>query len=124
MREAIKKMDKYSEEIRFMCKYKISTLVDIEKVKDEKKNDLRLLDNERNKLYYQKGKLIDGREKDKISKKIIKVTDKMKKVKKELWYCNDIADRKNEMAYDVRYVEEEKWKKQGNNKKNARRYER
>lgn len=116
MREAINKMNKYSEEIRFMCKYKISTLADIERVKDERKNDLRVLDNERNRLYYKRCKLSDSKEKDEISKEIIKVTDKMKNVKKELWYCNDIASRSYEMVEDVRYVEEDRWKKKENDK--------
>lgn len=112
MREAIKKMDKYSEEIRFMCKYKISTLEDIEKVKNERKNDLRLLDNERNRLYYKRGKLSDSKEKDDISKEIIKVTDKMKKVKKELLYCDDIIESSKEVKKNLKYIVEEKWKKQ------------
>ena len=88
MREEVKKMDKYSEEIRFMCKYKINTIIDIEKVKDERKDNLRLLDNQRNRLYYKRNKLNESKEKDEISKEIITVTDKMKKIKSELWYCN------------------------------------
>lgn len=84
MREEVSKMDRYSEEIRFMCKYKINTIADIEKVKDERKDNLRLLDNEGNRLYYKRNKLSESKEKDEISNKIINVTEKMKKIKKEL----------------------------------------
>lgn len=123
MREEVRKMDKYSEEIRFMCKYKINTIADIEKVKDERKDNLRLLDNQRNRLYYKRNKLNESKEKDEISKEIINVTEKMKKIKNELWYCKDIVDRSREMVEDIRYVEEDKWKKHEKNKKKARRYE-
>ncbi|MFG6318446.1 MAG: relaxase/mobilization nuclease domain-containing protein [Clostridia bacterium] len=112
MREEVRKMDKYSEEIRFMCKYQINTIADIEKVKDERKDNLRLLDNERNRLYYKRNKLNESKEKDEISKEIINVTEKMKKIKKELWYCNDIANKSNEVIENIKYVDDKKWKKQ------------
>ena len=37
MREEIKKMDKYSEQIRFICKYKLETINDVENLKEQKK---------------------------------------------------------------------------------------
>ena len=37
MRADIRKMDMYSEQIRFMCKYKLETLNRINNVKEEKK---------------------------------------------------------------------------------------
>ena len=35
MRAEVKKMDEYSERIRFLCKYKIETLSDVDNVKEE-----------------------------------------------------------------------------------------
>ena len=37
MRQAIKKMDKYSEQVRFVCKYKIETMRDIDNVKEKQR---------------------------------------------------------------------------------------
>ena len=36
MRKAVKKMDKYSEQIRFICKYKLETINDIDNLKEQK----------------------------------------------------------------------------------------
>ena len=39
-REEVKKMDKYSEQIRFICKYKLENINDIEYLKEEKKRKI------------------------------------------------------------------------------------
>ena len=40
MREEVKKMDEYSERIRFLCKYKIETLSDVDNVKEKKQEEM------------------------------------------------------------------------------------
>ena len=44
------------------------------------------------------------------------MTDKIKDVKRELFYCDDIVEKTNEVVENINYIEEKKWKKQ--NEKN------
>ena len=53
---------------------------------------------------------------------IIKVTDKIKNVKRELFYCDDIIKRTNKMVEDIKFIEQEKWNKQ--NEKEQKKKER
>ena len=40
MRAEVKKMDEYSERIRFLCKYKIETMSDVDNIKEQKQEEL------------------------------------------------------------------------------------
>ena len=53
-----------------------------------------------------------GSEKDGVTEDIIKVTDKIKNVKRELFYCDDIVERTNKILDEIKFIEEEKWNKQ------------
>ena len=48
MREAVKKMDEYSEQTRLLCKYNITTLSELNTCKNDFKEELQALINERN----------------------------------------------------------------------------
>ena len=74
MRAEVKKMDEYSERIRFLCKYKIETISDVDNVKEQKQEELQKVLNIRNRLYYKRQKLDGGIEKD--------VNDKIRMYKK------------------------------------------
>ena len=112
MRKAVRKLDQYTAEANLMCKYKLETLKDVKSYKEKSIENLRDLYNERNRLYYKRKSMEDGTEKDAVTEEIIKVTDKIKNVKRELFYCNDIVERTNEVVENIKYIEEEKWKKQ------------
>ena len=112
MRKEIKKLDQYTVEAKLLCQYKLESLEDVRNHKETKQEELKNLYNERNRLYYRKKALDAGAEKDVITEDIIKVTDKIKRVKKELFYCDDIIERSNKMVEDIRFIEEEKWRKQ------------
>ena len=116
MRREIRKLDQYSAEARLLCKYKLKTLDDVRNCKELKQNELKNLYNERNRLYYKRKGLENGDNKDTVTEEIIKVTDKIKNVKRELFYCDDIVERTNKMVEDIKFIEEEKWNKQ--NEKN------
>lgn len=88
-----------------MCKHGIETLNDVEVVKGRKIDKLRKLINERNRLYYRRGKLNDEVEKDEVSKKIIAVSEEIKSIRREIWHCREIADRSLKMIENVKYVE-------------------
>ena len=129
MREAVKKMDKYSEQIRFICKYKLETIKDIDNLKEQKQQELQKTLNTRNRLYYKRQKLDNESEKDIVTKEIINVTSVIEKVRKEIKLCDDIYDSVPKMKEQIKEVDEKeneiaKEKKLKVKKKKDRRYER
>lgn len=56
MQKAVKKMEFYSEQIRFMCKYKLETTGAVDELKDKKLREKQIILNKRNKLYYCRNK--------------------------------------------------------------------
>lgn len=112
MRREVKKLEQYTAEANMICKYKLMTLEDVRKHNEKKVDELRDLYNERNRLYYKRKGLEGGDDKDTVTEEIIKVTDKIKNVKRELFYCDDIVERSAKMVEDIKFIEEEKWNKQ------------
>lgn len=130
MREEVKKMDEYSERIRFLCKYKIETISDIDNVKEKKQEEMQKILNTRNRLYYKRQKLDNESEKDSVTKEIIEVTSVLAKVRKEIKLCDEIYDNVPKMKEQIRELDEkekenakEKEEKKLKKKKD-RRYER
>ena len=117
MRREIRRLNQYSAEANMICKYKLRTLDDVRNCKELKLNELKNLYNERNRLYYKRKGLDGGTEKDAVTEDIIKVTDKIKNVKRELFYCYDIIKRTNKMVEDIKFIEQEKWNKQNEREK-------
>ena len=114
-------MDKYSRQIRFICKYKLETINDIENLKEQKKEELQKTLNTRNRLYYKRQKLDNESEKDAVTKDIISVTSVIDKIRKEIKLCDEVGDNVSRMKEQIRETEEKLKKKQ---KKKDRRYER
>ena len=129
MREEVKKMDEYSKKIRFLCKYKIETMSDVDNVKEKKQEEMQNILNTRNRLYYKRQKLDNENEKDSVTKEIINVTSVLQKVRKEIRLCDDIYDSVPRMKKQIKEVDEKenenaKEKKLKEKKKKVRRYER
>ena len=127
MRKEVKKMDKYSEQIRFICKYKLENINDIENLKEQKKEELQKTLNTRNRLYYKRQKLNNESEKDVITKEIISVTSEIKKIRKEIKLCNEVGDNSRKMKEQIKEMREKeqekikiKEKKKNKNKKKDR----
>ena len=106
MRAAVKKMDEYSERIRFLCKYKIETMSDVDNVKEQKQEEMKKLLNVRNRLYYKRQKLDSGTEKDSVTKEIIDVTSVLQKVRKEIWLCDEVSDNARKMEAQIEEIDE------------------
>ena len=125
MRAEVKKMDEYSERIRFLCKYKIETMSDIDNVKEQKKEELQKILNIRNRLYYKRQKLDSEIEKDRATKEIIDVTSVLTKVRKEIRLCDEIYDGVPRMKEQIKEIDKkEQEKKLKEKKKKDRRYDR
>ena len=133
MRAEVKKMDEYSERIRFLCKYKIETMSDIDNVKEKKQEEMQKILNIRNRLYYKRQKLDNESEKDSVTKEIIDVTAVLTKVRKEIKLCDEIYDGVPKMKEQLKEMDEkekqkinekEQEKKLKEKKKKDRRYDR
>lgn len=125
MRAEVKKMDEYSERIRFLWKYKIETLSDVDNVKEKKQEEMQKILNIRNRLYYKRQKLDNESEKDVVTKEIIDVTSVLQKVRKEIRLCDEIFDSVPKMKEQLKGVDEkENQKAKEKEEKKDRRYER
>lgn len=124
MRAEVKKMDEYSERIRFLCKYKIETMSDVNNVKEKKQEEMKKILNARNRLYYKRQKLDSGDEKDSVTKEIIEVTAVLAKVRKEIRLCDEIYDGVLKMKEHIKEVDDKEKKKLKEKKKKDRRYDR
>ena len=110
MREAVKKMDKCSEQIRFICKYKLETIHDIDNLKEQKQEELQKTLNTRNRLYYKRQKLDNESEKDAVTKEIISVTSAIEKVRKEIRLCDEVGDNARKMKEQIKEMDEKEKK--------------
>lgn len=129
MRAEVKKMDEYSERIRFLCKYKIETMSDVDNIKEQKQEELQKILNIRNRLYYKRQKSDNGIERDRVTKEIIDVTSVLTKVRKEIKLCDEIYDGVPKMKEQIKELDDKekqkiKEKESKLKKKKDRRYER
>lgn len=111
MRAEVKKMDEYSERIRFLCKYKIETMSDVDNIKEQKQEELQKILNIRNRLYYKRQKLDSGIEKDRVTKEIIDVTSVLTKVRKEIKLCDEIYDNVPKMKEQLKELDDKEKQK-------------
>ena len=123
MQKEVKKMEFYSEQIRFMCKYKLETTDAVDELKNKKLREKQIILNKRNKLYYHRDKCNNDEDKDAITKDIILVTDMLKKVKKEIKLCDVIYNNVPEMKQQIKEVKEKEQEKEQRQNKKIRRYE-
>ena len=127
MRAEVKKMDKYSEQIRFICKYRLETINDIDNLKEQKKEELQKTLNTRNRLYYKRQQLDNESDKDVVTKEIISVTSVIEKVRKEIRLCDEVSNNARKMKEQLKEMKENgKGKEQEKNlkEKKSRRYDR
>ena len=104
-------MDKYSEQIRFICKHKLETINHIDNLKEQKKEELLKILNTRNRLYYKRLKLDDESEKDVVTKDIIIVTSVVDKIRKEIKLCDEVGDNSRKMKEQIKEMKEKEQEK-------------
>ena len=77
-------------------------------------------------MYYKKKNLNTDEEKDAVYKEIIIITDKIKDIRKEIRFCNEIEKSIPVIKKEIKELEEreKKQKEMAKNKKKERRYER
>lgn len=91
--QAIKKMDEFSKQVRFVCKNNINTeqeLLDYQKSVYEKIN---LLKSERENLWRKHKRAKTEDEKEAIENQIVEISKKITPLVEEIKYCNNIFER-------------------------------
>ena len=106
MRAAVRKTEDYSQKNRFLAKYKISSLEEIQNVKEEQEENLRKHLNLRDKLYYKKKNLNTDEEKDVVYKEIIVITEQIKNIRKEIRFCNEIEKSIHVIKNEIKELNE------------------
>ena len=112
MRAEIKKMDKYSEEIRFICKYKLENMKNLRYLEYDKQEELQKVLNKRNSLYRKRGMEKDKDKKDLITKDIIIVSKEVAKIRKELKLCDGMQLKVYKMQRQLMEMEDRKVEKE------------
>ena len=98
--------------VYFFWRYRVATLAELQRVKQERKEKLRRALNERDRLYYRKKKLDDEEEKEAMYKEIEAVTERVKTIRNEIRFCNEIEKRVPAMEREIKELE-----KRGNRQK-------
>ena len=106
MRAEVRKMEDYSQKNRFLAKYKITTLEEIQNVKKEQEENLKKHLNLRDRLYYKKKNLNTDEEKDAVYKDIITITEQIKNIRKEIRFCNEIEKSVPAIKNEIKQLEE------------------
>lgn len=99
-------MDKYSEEIRFICKYKVENMKDLRYLEYDKQEELQKVLNKRNSLYRKRGIEKDEDKKNLITKDIIIVSKEVAKIRKELKLCDEMQLKVYKMQRQLKEMKE------------------
>ena len=106
MRLDIGKMEEISEETRLLARNNIETRVEFLKIKNEKKNKMNELNNERSRLWYQYKKSTSSVDKEKIKNKIDQISVEIKPLKEDLKLMDSIERRQEDIAINIKEYEE------------------
>lgn len=126
MREEVRKMDEYSNEIRLLNKYNITNSDELNDCKTNLNGQLSDLIRQRNNLYYKRQNIADNENKEEINKEIEMVSNDITKIRYEIKLCNQIKVRVPEIKEQIKYFnkKENDEKQKEIQKKKQRRWER
>lgn len=111
MLEEIKKMDKYSKEVRFLCKNNIETTQELLTYKKMAILDRKELKTQRENLWRKNKKVQNDKEKQKNIIKINSLRDEIKKLSKKIDLINDIETRVPKIKEKINEMENNKEEK-------------
>ena len=100
LREELLRGERFSQEVRLLSQYKIDTMEQLEAHQGKVEDDLKALLSQRTSLYRQfrtVGVQSDPERKDRVKQEISVLTGQIKKLRKEIALCQDIAQRSEKM---------------------------
>ena len=126
MRAEVKKMDEYSNEIRFLGKYNITNSNELNSCKTNLNGQLNDLIRQRNNLYYKRQNVAENENKEEINKEIEMVSKDVTKIRNEIKLCNKIKVKIPEIKEQIKVFnkKENDEKQKEIQKKKQRRWER
>ncbi len=113
MRMEVRKMEKYSSQTRLLCYNKIVTIEELLSFLELRKNDVKSLENSRNKIY---NKLRGTKDTDKITELKAKrdvISAKMKEYRRDIFLADDILKRQEQIKEQIRKNQEIKLRELG-----------
>lgn len=111
LREELLRGERFSQEVRLLSRYKIDTAEQLEAHQGKVEDDLKALLSQRAALYRQFRSVAvqsDPERKDWVKQEISNLTGQIKKLRKEVALCEDIAQRSEKMRENLRMAREEK----------------
>jgi hypothetical protein len=109
----VRKMEKYSAQTRLLCYNKIVTTEELLSFLELKKNDVKLLENDRNNIY---NKLRGTKDNDKITELKAKrdiISAKIKEYRRDIFLADDIFKRQEQIKEQIRKNQEIKQRELG-----------
>lgn len=109
LREELLRGERFSQEVRLLSRYKIDTLEQLEGRRGKVEEKLDSLISQRAALYCQIRTVAvqsDPERKDRVKQEISTLTGQIKKLRKEVALCEDIAQRSERMRENLRVQEE------------------
>ena len=108
MLEEIKKMDKYSKEVRFLCRNNIETMQELLTYKKSVILDRKELKTKRENLWRKNKKVQNDEEKQNNIAQINVLKEKIKKLTEEIDLINDIETRVPKIKEKINEIENNK----------------
>ena len=111
LREELLRGERFSQEVRLLSQYKIDTMEQLEAHQGKVEDDLKALLSQRAALYRQFRSVAvqsDPERKDWVKQEISTLTGQIKKLRKKVALCEDIAQRSEKMRENLRMAREEK----------------
>jgi len=102
MKADIRKMNQYSDEAKLLSKYKVQNDDDLQKIKQDKMNEIRNLSITREGYWYRRKQTDDENNKVQYCNLIADLNTKIEKLNKEVVLCRDIETRIPELKQKLK----------------------
>lgn len=107
MKEEIRKMDEFSNSVRFLSKYKITTLTEVRKYKTNATTEINELKSKRENLWKRHKQIKTEEEGQCICSEIQKLATKIEQLNKDIKICNFIKERTLKMKETIKEMNQE-----------------
>lgn len=97
LREDLRNLDKYTQEIKLLHTYQIDTAVQLSAFQEEKQASMDHLIQQREKLRNRLRRMADAAQQEPIKREIAALTKEITTIRKEVRLCNDIAAHAKEI---------------------------
>ncbi|MBQ2938556.1 MAG: relaxase/mobilization nuclease domain-containing protein [Clostridia bacterium] len=106
MKQEVKKMERMSDEIKFLVRNNIKTSEELFLYKKNLTDELNLLLKNRTSLRNKKQRLKAPEEKQKITNEILVLSDKINYLKREVEFCESVKERSQKIKSNIKEIEQ------------------